>query len=295
MTSHGRALIDAIQDVMLENMSHEEFQLAIRPKIQGSWNLHELLPRDLEHFIMLSSATGVLGNRAQANYAAGNTFQDSLAHFRRQQGLAATTIDVGAVLDVGYVADHADRLAMTKYLGSMMRVLREEELLTLIEYAMNTTLQSPAQLVTGLTPLDTHRARGVPMLSYMNLPLFTQLRRLNTQQDGADTTGSDGPAVEARLRAALTLDEAAHIVTEAVTDKLCSLLSIAVEDVDPARTISANGVDSLVALELRTFLARKVKADVPVLEIMGSLSLAQVCRKVASASKAVDLPTAEEN
>jgi hypothetical protein len=61
MTSHGRALIDAIQDVMLENMSHEEFQLAIRPKIQGSWNLHELLPRDLEHFIMLSSATGVLG------------------------------------------------------------------------------------------------------------------------------------------------------------------------------------------------------------------------------------------
>jgi acyl carrier protein len=129
----------------------------------------------------------------------------------------------------------------------------------------------------------------------MNLPLFTQLRRLNTQQDGADTTGSYGPAVEARLRAALTLDEAAQIVTEAVIDKLSSLLSIAVEDVDPTRTISANGVDSLVALELRTFLARKVKADVPVLEIMGSLSLAQLCRKMALSSKAVDLPTAGEN
>ncbi|KAL7959326.1 hypothetical protein V8C34DRAFT_280434 [Trichoderma compactum] len=281
-----------LKDVMLENMSHEEFQLAVRPKIQGSWNLHELLPRDLEHFIMLSSATGVLGNRAQANYAAGNTFQDALAHFRRQQGLAATTIDVGAVLDVGYVADHADRLAMTKYLGSMMKVLREEELLTLIEYGMNAALQSPAQLVTGLTPLDKHRARGVPMLSYMNFPLFTQLRRLNTQQDGAGTAGGDGPDVEARLRAARTLDEAAQIVTESVIDKLSSLLSIAVEDVDPARTISANGVDSLVALELRTFMARKVKADVPVLEIMGSLSLAQLCRKVASTSKAVELPVA---
>jgi acyl carrier protein len=84
-------------------------------------------------------------------------------------------------------------------------------------------------------------------------------------------------------------------VTEAVIAKLSSLLSIAVEDVDPTRTISANGVDSLVALELRTFMARKVKADVPVLEIMGSLSLAQVCKKVASASKAVDLPTAGDN
>lgn len=281
-----------LKDVMLENMTYEEFQLAIRPKIQGSWNLHELLPKDLDHFIMLSSATGVLGNRAQANYAAGNTFQDALAHFRRQQGQAATTIDVGAVLDVGYVADHADRLAMTKYLGSMMKVLREEELLTLIEYGMNASLQSPAQLVTGMTPLDKHRARGVPMLSYMNFPLFTQLRRLNTQQDGAGTGGSDGPDVEARLRAARTLDEAAQIVVEAVVDKLSSLLSIAIEDVDPTRTISANGVDSLVALELRTFMARKVKADVPVLEIMGSLSLAQLCRKIASTSKAVELPTA---
>ena len=87
------------------------------------------------------------------------------------------------------------------------------------------------------------------MLSYMNFPLFTQLRRLNTQQDGAGTTGGDGPDVEARLRAARTLDEAAQVVTEAVIDKLSSLLSIAVEDVDPIRTISANGVDSLVALE----------------------------------------------
>ena len=286
-------LTNDVQDVMLENMTHEEFQLAIKPKIQGSWNLHELLPKELDHFIMLSSATGILGNRAQANYAAGNTFQDALAHFRRQQGLTGTTIDVGAVLDVGYVADHADRLAMTKYLGSMMKVLREEELLTLIEYSMNA--QSPAQLVTGLTPLDAHRARGVPMLSYMNFPLFTQLRRLNTQQDGAGTTGGDGPDVEARLRAAGTLDEAAQVVTEAVIDKLSSLLSIAVEEVDPTRTISANGVDSLVALELRTFMARKVKADVPVLEIMGSLSLFQLCKKVASASKAVDLPTAGDN
>jgi len=133
------------------------------------------------------------------------------------------------------------------------------------------------------------------VLSYMNFPLFTQLRRLNTQQDGAGTTGGDGADVEARLRAARTLDEAAQIVTESVIDKLCSLLSIAVEDVDPARTISANGVDSLVALELRTFIARKVKADVPVLEIMGSLSLAQLCRKMASASKAVELPMAGDN
>jgi hypothetical protein len=72
---------------------------------------------------MLPPATGVLGNRARANYAAGNTFQDALAHFRRQQGLGGHDDQRCAVLDVGYVTDHADRLAMTKYPGSMMKVL----------------------------------------------------------------------------------------------------------------------------------------------------------------------------
>lgn len=56
---------------MVENMSWNDFQLAMKPKVQGSWNLHELLPRDLDFFVMLSSATGVLGNRSQGNYAAG--------------------------------------------------------------------------------------------------------------------------------------------------------------------------------------------------------------------------------
>lgn len=50
-----------LKDGMFENMSYEAFQTAVRPKVQGSWNLHELLPRDMSFFILLSSATGVLG------------------------------------------------------------------------------------------------------------------------------------------------------------------------------------------------------------------------------------------
>jgi hypothetical protein len=278
-----------MQDCMLENMTHADFLLATQPKIQGSWNLHALLPRDLDHFILLSSATGIIGNRSQANYAAGNTFQDALAHHRRQHGLCGTTIDVGAVLDVGYVADHADRLAMTKYLGSMMDVLREEELLALVECAMQ---DSSPQIVTGLTPLNHTRARGLPALTYMQFPLFTQLRAQHSasgRDDGAGSGGEGAVDVELRLRGCRTLDEAAGVVTEAVVQKLSSLLSIPAEEVDVDRSISANGVDSLVALELRTFIARKVKADVPVLEIMGSLSLGAVCRKMAAGSKAVVL------
>lgn len=57
---------------------------------------------------MLSSVSGILGNPGQSNYAAGNTFEDSLAHYRHREGLKSTALDLGAVRDVGYLAESND-------------------------------------------------------------------------------------------------------------------------------------------------------------------------------------------
>jgi len=276
-----------LQDCMFENMSYETFQLAINPKIQGSWNLHELLPRDLDCFVMLSSATGVLGNRSQANYAAGNTYQDALARYRRRQGLAATTIDLGTVLSVGYVAENRERVAMAKHLGVILEVIREEELHTLIEYALDPRCDAPAQLVTGLTTSETYRARCVPPPTYLSYPLFRHLTGLSNRT-GISATAGDEPVVEVLLSSAATLDEASAIIEKAVLSKLSSLLSVPAEDINASRSVSANGVDSLVALEFRAFIAREIKADVPMLEIMDTASIRHLSRKIATVSGAVD-------
>lgn len=69
--------------------------------MQGSWNLHELMPKDLDFFVFLSSSTGVIGARGQANYATGNGFQDAIAHHRRSQGLAGVSLDLGLILGAG--------------------------------------------------------------------------------------------------------------------------------------------------------------------------------------------------
>lgn len=72
-------------------------------QVRGVWNLH-LLTRDLplDYFVLHSSVASVVGNGGQTNYAAGNGFMDGLAHFRRQQGLAAQAVNWGA-LDLGLV------------------------------------------------------------------------------------------------------------------------------------------------------------------------------------------------
>ena len=60
-------------------MTHEQYVSAVRPKVQGSWNLHEYLPKDMDFFVLLSSSAGIAGSRGQGNYAAGTRYQSSLS------------------------------------------------------------------------------------------------------------------------------------------------------------------------------------------------------------------------
>ncbi|CAN8104204.1 unnamed protein product [Discula destructiva] len=62
----------------------------------------------MDFFLMLSSISGVLGLVSQANYGAGNTFQDALARHRTAEGLPAVAIDLPAVSQVGVVTGSDD-------------------------------------------------------------------------------------------------------------------------------------------------------------------------------------------
>ncbi|KAL9122567.1 MAG: hypothetical protein Q9187_000881 [Circinaria calcarea] len=277
-----------LDDVMFENMTYPMLQTAVRPKVQGSWNLHELLPKGLDFFVMLSSATGILGNRSQANYAAGNTFQDMLAEHRRSLGLAGSTIDLGTVLAVGYVAKNRHRTQVARHLGTVLETLREDEIHALMEYVIDPRRGSPAQLVTGLTNVAMYRARGVPPPTYMGYPLFTNLRSITASRSGRAEGGNEF-LVEALLNAATTFDAATDIIQKAIITKLSGLLAVPADNIDPQKSISSNGVDSLVAMEFRAFLAKEVKADITVLDIMGTLSLSALAAKAAGISQAVDI------
>ena len=286
-----------LKDGMFENMSYDAFQTALKPKVQGSWNLHELLPRDMDFFILLSSATGVLGNRSQANYAAGNTYQDALARHRHSLALPAATIDLGTVLSVGYVAENRERTHMAKHLGTVLEVLREDEIHILIEYLMdprsgldNTT----CQMVTGLTDAKTYRQRGAPPPSYIGYPLFTHLRSTANASRSGTLEPDPAFAMQALLQAATTLEQAASIVSDGVRSKLSSLLAMAIENIDPSKSVSSNGVDSLVAMEFRAFLAKSLGADIPLLDIMGTASISDLSHKIASTSNLVQIQTSKD-
>ncbi|XP_045160035.2 uncharacterized protein LOC123525230 isoform X2 [Mercenaria mercenaria] len=111
---HGGAVT---RDMLLEDMSKEDVDKPLLPKILGTWNLH-LATRHmaLDFFVMHSSIVSIFGNKGQCNYAAGNAFQDAVAHYRRSLGLCGQSIN-WSTLAVGMATENKKLEAYLKSQG----------------------------------------------------------------------------------------------------------------------------------------------------------------------------------
>lgn len=99
-------------------MSYHAWTASIAPKVHGTLNLHELMPPNLDFFVLYTSATGVLGQAGGANYAAGNTFQDAFArHHSTSYGMPTTALALGIIPDEGVLAADPELLAHFRRLG----------------------------------------------------------------------------------------------------------------------------------------------------------------------------------
>jgi hypothetical protein len=120
------------KSAMFQNLSLEQWTDTIRPKVQGSVNLHKHLPAHLDFLIFLSSICGIIGASGQSNYAFGCAYQDALARFKVATGQKTISIDLGIVDGVGYTAEHRSVGSFMRSLG--LQALRENYIHALLEY-----------------------------------------------------------------------------------------------------------------------------------------------------------------
>ncbi|UNK19972.1 SDR family NAD(P)-dependent oxidoreductase [Paenibacillus sp. N3/727] len=72
----------------------ETFEAVLRPKVYGTWMLHELTRDDqLSFFVMCSSFASLFGAAGQSDYIAANAYQDSFTYYRRSLGIPSLTIN----------------------------------------------------------------------------------------------------------------------------------------------------------------------------------------------------------
>ena len=87
----------------------------------------------MDFFVLLSSISGISGQGGQANYSAGNTFKDALAHYRISQGQKAVSIDLGVMVSDGFLSEN-DFLLHRMMDSGLYVPLRDIELFALLDY-----------------------------------------------------------------------------------------------------------------------------------------------------------------
>lgn len=272
-----------LDNAVFVNMTFQQWSGAIRAKVDASLNLHRLLPSHgpagLDFFVHLASLAGVNGQMASANYAAGCTFQDALA--RHYPG--TTVLDMGWMADVGLIAETAAYQRQLRDWGNM-QMIEERELLEVLGMVCNgqehdhtkTTASQKQQLLVGLlTPAD-YLAKGKEApLGLLGRPLLSTFSQPISYTDKSNTNSSSlaeatAAAVDhgALFRAAPDDSTRAQIVSAGLAEKLAHAMMMPADDVDPDRPLSAYGVDSLMAVELRNWILREFGAVLGMWEMM---------------------------
>lgn len=270
----------------MDNMSYEQWRAAMEPKVKGTMNLHQVFGDTLDFFILLSSAAGIIGSYAQGNYAAGNTFQDSLARHRASLSLPVRSIDVGVVEGEGYTAEN--QAAAEFAIRQGLRPYKAKEFLATINEAIQNPFASDplaAQLLCGMMRADPS-SQAKEAAPQRPDPKFSHMWTKPSHRASAKAESKQFD-IKTAFGSATTADEVEEATQLAIKTKLSYLLALPADEVSTDRSVASYGMDSLIAVELRNWILTHLESHVQIFELMSSITLAELSNFVAKRSRLV--------
>ncbi len=243
-----------LNDGLMQQMDWFQFQQVLAPKVQGGWNLHTLTQKkDLDFFLLFSSAAALLGSPGQANHAAANSFLDGLAHYRQLLGLPGLSINWGAWSSVGSALKYQQKGNLKSLSG--VDVISPDQGLTKLKQIWNTP-----QSQVGIVPIQWSVFLEQPLVK--DLPLFADLHNylhLNASQNLAEATS---PSFQEELKNIPPEQQRAYL-DNYVYEQIRQTLGFHGEDLDLQTGFFDLGMDSLTALELRNKLQGHLGLTLP--------------------------------
>ncbi|PHH71414.1 hypothetical protein CDD80_5297 [Ophiocordyceps camponoti-rufipedis] len=274
-----------IRDAVFDNMTYPDWLTASSPKTRGSLNLAQAKPSS-QH-IFLSSAAGVIGSRGQANYAAANGFQDALA---RSLG-RAVAVDLGPVLGAGMLAGgRAEAEATLASLrASGFYAIRHADFLRIVAWAF--VGRTPAQLVVGVgtgglmrqnRPADPYWSRTAiyQHLNLVDVPATDLISSSSSTSSPSTSTPTSTTPTNLTTHCP-DIPSATQLVSSSLITMLAQAMTMLPEELDAGRPPSAYGVDSLVAVGVRSFLLACFGVEVSVFEVLGGMTIDELAGGVA--------------
>ena len=262
-------------------MTLEDFDTPLQTKVYGTRNLYAAFEdMSLDFFVTLSSISGILGTSGQANYVAGNAFQDAFANCRPIGSFPCISLDIGLLGDGK--SNNSKRERNLARHGAVP--IGSDELISMLEYGMTpqAAQNQCKQLITGFDAKSLSRVEIAN--ANTNSPLFCHIR----QSLGEGSSSSNLTAVKP-LRAAILESSDVVEVYEAVTATINRKLSrlIATDDLHQKldTSMAELGLDSLITIEFRDWISTEFQAATQVSEILDQTSIRSLASLVASRSK----------
>ena len=255
-----------LEDSLLANLTGEQLERVLAPKVSGARHLDELTDGDeLDYFVLFSSITTVVGNPGQAAYVAANGYLEGVARARTARGLPGLALAWGAISDVGVLARQRG-LAETLAKRVGVKAMPAREALDLMAQALTRTAAGRTEPVMAIGSLDWSAAKRLPALSS---PTYAALVR-----EGGAADAGERDTIDLRTLVATGDGEAVRRqVAGVIVEEIAAVLRVPKQDVSQSKRLAEIGLDSLMAIELATALQERFELGSPPTGSVGTLTV----------------------
>ena len=134
------------------------------------------------------------------------------------------------------------------------------------------------EITAGLQRTDPKLVANPPLWAYN--PKFHTLRMITGAGAAVDDREKDEGSVRSRLAKVTSKNDAYDVVLDSLIANLCSRLKMEHSSITPETSIVELGVDSLLAVDMRSWFSKEFGVDMPVLRLLGGATVAELVEDV---------------
>ncbi len=265
---HAAMVLD---DGAIPDVTRERYIRAFTPKAVGCWLLHEASKDlDLDHFLSYSSISSIYGNPGQVSYVGANQFLDNFAHWRRAQGLPATTVNWGVIGEAGFV--HRSGTVGGLLFKQGWKQFTIKEATAIIEQMfLNNPVQRMAadcdwKIIGGFFPHSANSSR------------FGHLVNEEELNAGAGGGAGDG-ALKAQIFESKPEEQLGVLLVQ-LKDTFARVLGTVADKLSTSEPVTKYGLDSLMANQIRNWVQSSAGVDYSMMKIMRGPTMEEMASSI---------------
>ncbi|CAI7578745.1 unnamed protein product [Penicillium pancosmium] len=263
----------SLRDHTFATMTHEAWHDSLAPKVTGTWNLYQATrEKNLDFCVTFGSIISATGNVGQSNYAAANCFLESFTSYARATGYPAAVIQLGAMGDIGFVSESPELQKRLRDL--LLQPLRERDLIQSLDVAIRQARlvgtvaeqQNMGSLTIGLQAI-LDRVQVTAHQSDRRFALYGR-SGMGSDREEASDQGRINQFLSEVERDPSILDRQSSL--DLLIEEVARLIRTEEDEDESLQAAAEITIDSLMTIEIRNWLRKKIGVDVPSLQITKS-------------------------